>query len=49
MKKFKNVLFYVALAAAVIFLCAYLFSEPKGKEEITYDDILKYFYNGEVE
>ena len=49
MKKFKNVLFYVALAAAVILLCAYLFSEPKGKEEITYDDILKYFYNGEVE
>ena len=49
MKKFKNVLFYVALAAAVIVLCAYLFAEPKGKEEITYDDILKYFYNGEVE
>ena len=49
MKKFKNVLFYVLLAAAVILLCAYLFSEPKGAEEITYDDILKYFYNGEVE
>ena len=49
MKKFKNVLFYVLLAAAVILLCAYLFSEPRGAEEITYDDILKYFYNGEVE
>ena len=48
-KNIKNVLFYVLLAAAVIVLCAYLFTESKGKEEITYDDILKYFYNGEVE
>ena len=48
-KNIKNVLFYVLLAAAVIILCAYLFTESKGKEEITYDDILKYFYNGEVE
>ena len=48
-KNIKNVLFYVLLAAAVIILCAYLFTESKGKEEITYDDVLKYFYNGEVE
>ena len=48
-KNIKNVLFYVLLAAAVILLCAYLFTETKGKEEITYDDVLKYFYNGEVE
>ena len=48
-KNIKNVLFYVLLAAAVILLCAYLFTESKGKEEITYDDVLKYFYNGEVE
>ena len=48
-KNIKNVLFYVLLAAAVIVLCAYLFTESKGKEEITYDDVLKYFYNGEVE
>lgn len=49
MKKFKNVLFYVLLAAAVILLCAYLFSEPKSTKETTYDDILLYFYDGQVE
>ena len=49
MKKIKNVLFYVLLAAAVILLCAFLFSEPKSAEDITYDDIMKFFYNGEVE
>lgn len=46
-KNIKNVLFYVILIVGVLIICAMLFRQPKT-ENITYDDIVRYFQKEEV-
>ena len=47
-KNLKHILFYVVLIAVLIVVCALIFKQTGNKDEITYDDIVRYFTNEEV-
>ena len=48
-KNLKHILFYVVLIAVLVVVCALIFKQTGNKDEITYDDIVRYFTNQEVE
>ena len=43
-----ELLFYLVILVAIIFVLSTLFSGGEQKEPIAYDDVLNYFYNGQV-
>ncbi len=47
-KNLKHILFYVVLIAVLIVVCTLIFKQTGNKDEITYDDIVRYFTNEEV-
>lgn len=46
-KNTKQIIFYIVLIAVVIMICAIMFRQPSGTE-LSYDDVLRFFYNGQV-
>lgn len=42
-KNVRQIIFYVALVAVIIVVCALIFTRPSSKDKITYDDVVKYF------
>ena len=48
-KNIKQIIFYVVLVAVLIVVCTLMFMPTSKSEKTTYDDILRYFNNEQVE
>lgn len=48
-KNVRQIIFYVALVAVLIVVCALIFTRPSNKDKTTYDDVVKYFTDEKVE
>ena len=44
----REILFYVLILGVIVVVLSSLFTNGEGKERVTYDDVLRYFYNEQV-